>query len=346
MDYDLLLRKLLKDEPNRDEALMILKKTQDYMRLMNLFQIASKVRDDEVGRVYKIEGFLSPLTKCTTNPPCKFCRRALGDRAEPLAPDEIELGVKLVAETGVKRIEIGGGTVWNGAGQIVVEAVRICRRVAPHLAIRVNVGPSLTYEDLVKLRELGVAEVSSNFETMNRRVFNEIKPGDDLDSRIDLARNIDKAGLGLSTTIMVGIGSGYEDYVNHLFWLKENIRNLSRISITILRPIKGTPLGSHPMGSLFEALKLGSLTRLLFRRTDLSFGGIANEIRVLPLRIMAGDNREVHLSVMVTKHKWNKQQLSPSEIEIKQVRGLWYYNALPLLTRMLRELGMEADVDI
>ncbi len=346
MSYEAILEKALTDSIDKNEALVLLRKSQDYSRLLDLLKVASKVRDNEVGRVYKIEGFISPITRCTTKPPCRFCRRSAGGDFEPLTTSELELGVKLVAETGVKRVEIGGGTVWSGAGETVIQAVRICRRIAPHLLIRVNVGPSLSVNDLAKLKELGVYEVSSNFETMNPQVFKKIKPGDNLESRIKLAKAIDEIGLKLSTTIMVGVGSSYEDYVEHVFWLKENMRNLSRISITVLRPIKGTPMENHPMGSVIEALRLGAVTRIVLRKVDLSFGGIANDIRLLPLRVMAGDNREVHLSVMVTKRKWDKPLLSPSEITVKNINGLWYYNALPLLTRMLKELGMIPETEL
>ncbi len=346
MSYEAILEKALTDSIDKREALILLRKSQDYSRLMDLFKVASRIRDNEVGRVYKIEGFISPITKCTTKPPCRFCRRSTGRDFEPLTTSELELGIKLLAETGLKRVEIGGGTVWSGAGEIVIKAVEICRRIAPHILIRINVGPSLSFNDLVKLKELGVYEVSSNFETMNPQVFKKVKPGDSLESRIKLAKAIDEVGLKLSTTIMVGIGSSYEDYIEHIFWLKENIRNLSRVSITILRPIKGTPMENHPMGSIIEALKLGAVARMVLRKIDLSFGGIANDIRLLPLRVMAGDNREVHLSVMVTKRRWDKPVLSPSEVVVKNINGLWYYNALPLLTRTLKELGMIPETEL
>ncbi len=346
MDYVSVLNKARVNGISRDEALLLLRKIQDYGKIIELLKTASRIRDDYVGRTYKIEGFLSSITPCTTCPPCKYCRRAIGVQDEPLTMEEIKLGVELIAKTGVKRIEIGGGTVWRGAGSVVLKAVNICRKIAPKLLIRVNVGPSLSINDLIKLKEAGVYEVSSNLETINKEVFKRVKPGDNLEARMKFAKDIDKVGLKISTTIMVGIGSSYEDYVDHIFWLKDNIRNISRISITVLRPIRGTPLENHPMGSLFEALKLGALVRLVLKNIDLSFGGIANDIRLLPLRIMAGDNREVHLSVMVTKRKWNKQILSPSEQRLENIGSLWFYNALPLLTRMLRELGMEPEVEV
>ena len=339
-----LLREAREGTLDRAGALRLLKEVRDYSDLMRLMRVASEVRDECVGRIYKFEAFMSPITRCTTNPPCRYCRRSAGVEHEPLMPEEIRWGAERVAATRIRRLEIGGGTPWDGAGEAVINAVRIIKEVAPNLLIRVNVGPALSRDDLLKLKELGVVEVSANFETMNREVFRKVKPGDDLNARIALAKAIDSVGLKLSTTIMVGIGSTYEDYVNHIFWLKENIRNLGRVAITVLRPIKGTPMESAPAGSVMDALKVGALARVVLRHVDLGFGGIMNDHRLLPLRIMAGGNREVHLSVLVTKSRtWLRQTISPAETEVVTNGDLIFINYLPLITRIVREAGMEPE---
>ncbi len=339
-----LLREAREGTLDREGALKLLKSVRDYSDLMKLMSVASEVRDECVGRVYKLEAFMSPITKCTTNPPCRYCRRSAGAEHDPLTPEEIRWGAERVAATGIRRLEIGGGTPWDGAGEAVINAVKIIKGVAPNLLIRVNVGPALSRDDLLKLKELGVVEVSSNFETMNRDVFRRVKPGDDLNARIALAKMIDDVGLKLSTTIMVGIGSTYEDYVNHIFWLKENVRNLGRVAITVLRPIKGTPMESVHAGSILDALKVGALARVVLRHVDLGFGGIMNDHRLLPLRIMAGGNREVHLSVLVTKSKaWLRPSISPAETEVLSKGNLTFINYLPLITRIVREAGMEPE---
>jgi len=308
-------------------------------------KVATKVRSEEIGDIYKFEAFMGPITKCTTNPPCKYCRRSSRDRTifdDPLTLEEIKTAIGLIAKTGIKRVEIGGGTLWEGAGRKVIESVRIIRKITPNIKIRVNVGPALTREDLLKLKELNVEEVSSNFETMNEQVFSNVKPGDSLKARVELAKNIDSIGLKLSTTMMVGIGSTYEDYVKHMFWFKKNIKNLSRFAITGLRPIPGTPLESKPMASPVEVAKIGAVARLIFRGVDVCFGGIMNDIRLLPLRVMAGENREIHLSVSVHR-AWDYPTLSPSETSIYNMNRLRLVNNLPLITRIIKDLGLEPE---
>ncbi len=344
-ELSMLLRKAKEETLDKTDALMLLKRVRNFSDLMKLMNTASEIRNEYVGTTYKFEAFMSPITVCSTNPPCAYCRRSTGVEYEPLTREEIIWGTEKIVSTGIKRLEIGGGTPWKGAGEIVINTVKTIREVSKELLIRVNVGPALNKDDLKKLKELGVVEVSSNFETMNKNVFKRIKPGDNLDSRIALAKAIDETGLKLSTTIMVGIGSSYKDYIDHLFWLKDNIKNLGRVAITVLRPIKGTPMESVPAGSIIEALKIGSLARIILRDVDLSFGGIMNDHRLIPLRIMAGENREVHLSLIVTKSKtWLRPPLSPCETEIITHNNLVFINYLPLIIRIVKETGMEPEI--
>jgi len=345
MDLDNILTKALKEPVNEDEALYILYEVNDWEKLLKLFSIAGKIRDREIGRVYKLEAFIGPITKCTTDPPCRYCSRAIANTFQnTIDLRELKIAAKIVKEKGFRRIEIGGGTIWSGAGDLVVKAVETIKQVHPDAILRLNFGPSLSRSDLLKLKKLGVKEIGSNFETMNREVFYKMKPGDNLDRRIELAKEIDSLGIGLSTTILVGIGSSYEDYVKHLFWLKREIKNLSRISFPVLRPHPGGPLKDYPCGSLFDALKLGALSRIIFRNIDIGFGGIANDPRLLYLRIMAGGNREVHISFMVTKKPWPRTRFSPSEIRVEQIGNLYVYDAVKYVTRVVRELGFEISM--
>lgn len=219
-----VLRSAESDGISETEALQLLKGIRTTSEFSELARVASKVRDEEVGPLFKFDGFMGSLTPCNMNPPCKYCSRSAGNRPDfadrTLTIDEVELGARLIAETGTKRVEIGGGTSREGAGEKIISAVQAIRKVSS-MDIWVNVGPSLTREDLIKLKELGVKEVASSLETINPEVFREAKPGDSLEARMKLAEEINEVGLGLNSVIMVGLGSSYEDYVKHIFWLKK-----------------------------------------------------------------------------------------------------------------------------
>ncbi|WP_456328899.1 radical SAM protein [Archaeoglobus sp.] len=344
-----MLEKVLQEavsEPlTQDETLYVLNKVQTIEDFLELAKVASKVRDDEVGAVFKFDGFIGSITPCTTNPPCKYCSRSAGNRPDfaekPITVEEVELGAKLIESTGTKRVELGGGTLWNGAGEKVLEAVKAVKRVSS-MDIWINVGPSLTKDDLIKLKDLGVKEVCSSLETINPEVFKDAKPGDSLEARMKLAEEINEVGLGLKSVMMVGLGSSYEDYVKHIFWLKK-FENLSSATVTGLRPIPGTPFQNRPMANPLEVAKVGAVARLVLRDVDVGFGGMMNDPRMLPLWIMAGANRAIHLGAHIHR-AWSTPIRHPNTV-VEKHGEIEFVNMLPLTTRLAKEMGMEVDVE-
>jgi len=302
------------------------------------------VREVEAGNVFKLDGFIGPITTCTTDPPCKYCGRSASGRPnhfeKPLTIEEVGVAARLMKEAGIRRVEIGGGTDPKGNCTVLINAVNAIKRTTD-LDIWVNVGPSLSAEDLEILKELGVQQVCSSLESINPVVFDEAKPGDDLQARKKLAGEINASGLGLTSVMMVGLGSSYEDYVNHLFWLKE-FGNLQHFCTTGFNPIPGTPYEDKTQATPFEVAKVGAVARLIFRTPDISFGGMMNEPRLLPFWIMAGANRAIHLGAHV--HRTNSWHMNYANIEVERVGEIEFVNMLPLTTRIIKESGMEPDV--
>jgi len=351
MDFSGVLRKALRDPLGREEALYILRKVSSWDRFLELCRVASRVRDDEIGPVFKFDAFIGSITPCTTNPPCRYCSRSAGRSPvleKPLIPEEIEIGARFAAEKGCRRVEIGGGTLWEGAGPYVMRAVEAVKRAAPGLEIWVNVGPALTREDLVKLKDMGVSEVCSSLETVNRKAFEHAKPGDSFEARLRLIELIEEVGLKLTSVMMVGLpGTSYEDYVEHIFFLSR-FSSLKRghFPITGFRPIPGTPFENMPMASPVDVAKVGAVARLVLRSCDISFGGIMNDPRLLPIWVAAGANRAIHLGVHV--HRASRHWGFPrnGEVEVKRIGDLELVNMLPLTTRIVKQLGMTPDVEL
>jgi|Deesub1362A_J573_1020465.scaffolds.fasta_scaffold03693_4 biotin synthase len=340
-----ILKNAESDEIRREEALQLFKGVRGVSELSELMKVASEVRDNEKGAIFKFDGFIGSITSCDTEPPCKYCSRSAGNRSDfaekTLTIEEIEFGAKLIAETGTKRVEIGGGTPREGACEKVINSAKAIKKVSL-MDVWVNVGPSLTREDLLRLKELGVTEVCSSLETINPEVFRDAKPGDSLEARMKLAEEINEVGLGLTSVMMVGIGSSYEDYVNHLFWLKK-FENLSHVCITGLNPILGTPFQSKPLANPFEVAKAGAIARLVLRTPDISFGGMMNDPKLLPLWIMAGANRAIHLGAHI--HRANAWRTPHAGAIVARYNGLEFVNLLPLTTRLVKEMGMEVDIE-
>jgi biotin synthase len=327
-------------------ALDILNEVKTVKEFLDLASLAARIRDREVGTTFKFDGFIGPITPCTTNPPCRYCSRSAKGRPDsfsrPLTLEEIRSASEFIARTGTKRVEIGGGTPWNGAGKKVMEAVEVVKEYSS-MDIYVNVGPALKREDLAELKSLGVKEVGSNLEAINPDVFRDAKPGDSLEARMELAEEINDIGLGLSSVIMVGIGSSYEDYVRHIFWLRK-FKNLSRVAITGLRPIPGTPFQDRPMANPLEVAKIGAMARLILRDVDIGFGGMMGDPRLLVLWVMAGANRSTH-HFGAGVYKASSLFMQYPNILIERHGDLEFINMLPLTTRYVKEMGMDVDVE-
>jgi biotin synthase len=343
MEFDKVLTKAVVGEISREEALFLLRETKTVSRYLELFKVASRVRESEVGDIFKFDGFIGAITPCTTSPPCKYCRRSAKPDtfSDVLTPEEVAFGAKLIEATGTRRVELGGGTLWSGADDLVLRAVRAVRDTTK-LDIWVNVGPSLSRRALEELKSLGVIEVCSSLETINESVFKEAKPGDSLRARMDFAKAIRDVGLKLNSVMMVGIGSSYEDYVDYIFWLKEV--GVGHFCITGLNPMLGTPFESHAPATSYEVAKVVAISRLILRRADISIGGIMNDPQLLSLAVMAGANRAIHLGAHV--HRPGMWPPRYKCIEVKHFKNLEFINFLPLTVKIVRDMGMRAEESI
>jgi len=343
VEFDEVLTKVVKEGISREEALFLLEETKTVDRYLKLFRVVSRVREDEVGDIFKFDGFIGAITPCTTSPPCLYCGRSA--RSESLSnfltPDEVAVGAKLIEAAGTRRVELGGGTVWSGADKLVLEAVRAVRS-ATSLEVWVNVGPCLSTRALEELKGLGVTEVGSSLETINERVFKEVKPGDSLHKRMEFAKTIKEVGLKLFSVMMVGIGSSYEDYVNHIFWLKDV--GVDHFCITGFNPIPGTPLETRTPAASYEVAKVVAVSRLVLRRVDISIGGIMNDLQLLPLAVMAGANRAIHLGAHVHRPGvWAQRYRC---VKSKRLNNLEFVNLLPLTVKIVKGMGMRVEDSI
>ena len=344
MGFEEVLKNAESNEITKGEALYLFKKTGRYDKVLRLFETASRVRDDEVGNVFKLDGFIGAITPCTIKPPCKYCGTGYmyASGAKVLTIDEISEGAKLIEETGISMTELGGGTTLGSDGKSVVEAVKAVKSVTD-LDIWVNVGPALPDDALKELKNLGGVDVTSSFEVnpLNEELFRKVKPGDDLDARKKLASMINDAGLGLNSVLMSGLGETYEDRVDHMFYLKQ-FESLKYFLCTWFRPVPGTPFGDRPLTSPLEAAKTAAIARLIYRDIDIHCSGYEH----IPLWIMAGVNRVVHAGASVYQVR-DGTGMSAAGAEVKRINDRAnFVNLLPTTVKIITEAGMKVEPKI
>lgn len=349
MKFEEVLEKAKNVEITQEEAFFLFENTERYDKALELFKVASKVREDETGTIYKLDGCLSPITPCTLDPLCKYCFTANPKTAwsteSVLTLEEMSVGAKVIEETGTSSVHLGGGSRLDATGEEVIEAVKAVKTT--NLKIRVNVGPGLSEDTLKELKKLGVDEVGSVLETMNEKLFEETKPGDSFENRKKLAIAINNVGLGLAGGFMVGMNElsddlgtarkvQYEDYVNHMFYVKQ-FENLRCFIIYGFIPHVGTPLENRLPTAPLEVARATAIARLIFRDIDIDMCG--GEI---PLRVLSGANRSFLDGASVQKKSafWGRPAVGGRR---EQINDIELIDLLPVTTRFIRDAGMDVE---
>ena len=341
MKFEKVLEKAGNNEITREEALFLFQEATTYDRILELFKVASKVREDKVGDTFKLDGFIGPINHCIANPPCRYCWNSSNlpeiksGLEDVLTSDEISQSAKLIEETGTNAVELGGASFTDE--KLIIDAVEVFKS-ASDIDVWVKIGPGFSENGLRKLKELG-ASVAVPLEVLNGELFKKAKPGDNLRERERLLSKADDQGMGLATVLLCGLGESREDRVNHLFYLKQ-FENFNYLLITCFRPIPGTPMSHYPLISPLEGAITGAIARLIFRDIDIHNGAYDQ----IPLCIMSGGNRLVHAGASIHRRSGVWRTLGA---EVKRINDrLDIVNLLPSTVKFITGAGMEVEPEI
>ncbi len=344
MDVYTILRKAVKDGIDRDEALFLLKKIRDWETLQELMKVASKVRDDEIGTEIKLMGFLCSITPCTTNPPCKYCFRWANPKLfswdDVLSNDELEIGMKAIQEIGLKRAELGGGTYTGIIGRdYTLYKLRVAKQAAPYVGIWVT-NVSFNPEDLHLLMGL-VEGITSNLESIDQSTYRVLRPGSDLNKRINILLDADKLGIPTDTTLMIGLSIYndyelvYEEWIRFLM-LVRLLKHFKILEIHPFRPVWGSPVQDMKPGSIIETIKMKAIARIMLR--DIWISG-AERIDGL----MAGANLIMHVYPITKSFRpWGYNKIFSSNV-VRLADNIVLVDNLYEVTRVPRELGFSIE---
>lgn len=345
MRFEEVLKNAREDEITREEALYLFQNTQSWDKTLQLFEAANKVRDEEIGRACKLMGFICCITRCTTDPICRYCFRWASEKSfapeAVLNAEELASAVTAVQERGIKRVELAGGTLRGEEGRTAtINAVEVARK-ASNLELWINNGPSFTEKDVFRFKELGVEGIACNFETINENIFKDIRPGDSFEHRKKIVEATEKAGLGIDNTLMIDLGEQwdrhhpYQDWVDFIFYFKQ-FNNFRILEVHPFRPIKASPMQDYPQGSSFEAAKTKAIGRLIFRNIDIA--GAEDTIG-----LMAGANLIMHCLPVVRKIRMSMRP-GGELVKMEEISDtLVFADNLQIVTRQAIELGMEIE---
>jgi len=348
MRFESILDEALEREITKEEALFLFENTQAPEVYLRLFQTANVVRERIMGSLFLLDGWMGGLVDCRINPPCQYCSRAVPGKSREvlnLTSEQLKQIAEVVKKTGTSMIQIGGGTNPQDAPGIMINVAKELKEYG--FRVRINVGPALEEEHIDEMKKIGVDEITCSFETMNEKVFCQIKPGDSLEKRKRIAHLINNSEISFSSNIMIGVGESYQDRVEHFFYLKE-LKNLGQVGITWLRIHPGSPLERRIVPpSPIEAARTIAIARLIFRKKWIK----GSSPQYLQLWIAAGANRQIHGGVSV--HRKEDSLIGgggagmKSGIEhIEVCDGIIVSNMLPITAQWVIASGMQVEPPI
>lgn len=260
-----IVKKALNEQELEKNEVLDLFRSKSRDDVEKIIQAASELRDSKKTGI-KLTSTVHLTNICSINPKCKYCGFAAKTSRDGYynsfskTEDEILMAAKSLEKAGIPRVSCSGAHGYNGT-----HAVRAARIVKgnTNLELLVNVGSDLNRESLRHLVRYEADTICCNLETVNRKLFNELKPGEKLKDRLMTCKLVGDAGIELSSGLLIGMGESYIDRVNHLFFLKE-FPTLGEIPIMGFNPYQDTPMENHPPCNLVEQMKTIAITRLIF----------------------------------------------------------------------------------
>jgi biotin synthase len=235
-------------------------------KAQELFSLASRIRDEKLGKGLVLSAHIHMITSCELSPSCLYCSLSSSDpliseERSRLTTRELIQGVRYAVDKGVRSIVLIGGTDLGGLDSPVRRAVEKVRDVTD-IDLAVDVGPSLSRETLGWLKDEKVGTVYCSIETASPRAFAEAKPGDSFNARIECMEMLESVGVKLGSVVMNGLGNT-ADLLRSIMYLRR-FKNLSYLYISTFRPVEGTPWAGKRPASVLVSLKALSIARLAF----------------------------------------------------------------------------------
>lgn len=247
----------LSDPASLEEALLFRGSEQ-----AELFRQARECRDRVFGGKVEVRSVIEYSNICREE--CNFCGIARPTRIRRyVVPDDqflqlvdelYEDGRRVVMiQTGETEADRYIGTLWGLLGKV--------KEKYPDLTLVGSFG-SLSDENYLKLRQIGVERYLLKFETSDADLYSRIKPSDTLSARLARIEALKRIGFKVSSGNITGLpGQTISSLVNDLLLLKG--LGVPMVSTSPFIPHDLTPLADSAPADLNLTLNFMALLRLL-----------------------------------------------------------------------------------
>ncbi|MDK2796428.1 MAG: biotin synthase [Archaeoglobaceae archaeon] len=342
MEFEKIVKEILDGELDLSNFIHLMNKTRDFENLRRLFYVASKLRDENIGRELKLDGFIYPVKPCNLEKYCLYCSNYVERfRLKPLNAEEVQKAVDFIKDSGTKNLTLEGGTSKDSSSNNkILDFINIARKAG--LNVILDFYP-ISPVELKLFRDAGVSEIYASFELIDN--FERFKPGESLKEREELAKEICRQKINLASTVLIGLpGTGPEEWIKTLLYLKRY--PIKHCFISGFRPVLGTPLENCAPALPTIIAKIVAIARLIFKDADISAGGSVGDPNSLPLLLESGANR-AYLGAYVTRVRTSKgfsdelESVFKTEYEVKIQGELVFANPVPYVYSICEDLGFE-----
>lgn len=261
------------------EEVVKLAEVEEKEDIVKLCYSANKIRKFFCGKEVDLCTIMNAKSGLCTED-CKFCAQSAHYKTNVDVYDlvSVEAALKLARENeseGVNRFSLvtsGRGTTGNDFEKILSIYEEINRETKIDLCASLGI---LTYEQLLKLRQVGITMYHHNLES-SREYYEKICTTHSYDERIDTIDAASRAGMVVCSGGIIGLGESFQDRINLAFQLRD--LGVSSIPVNVLNPIVGTPLENEESLSQEEILKTIAIFRFVNPKAFIRLAGGRNRI--------------------------------------------------------------------
>ncbi len=273
-------------EITREEAIELIHTSDEDTML--LLAMADKIRRTFNGDDVDLCAIVNARSgRCPEN--CKFCAQSAhhntGVTEYPfMTADEILSAARKAKEAGAIRFSIvtsGRNTNNPREFEQILEALK---RIKEELQLEICCSLGLlTYEQAVKLKEVGVTRYHSNIETAPSN-FPSICTTHSFEDKMFTINNAQKAGIRVCSGGILGLNESLEQRVEMAFELKR--LNIDSVPLNILNPIPNTPFENNAPIPPLEILRTFAVFRYILPKASIRTAG-GREVNLRDLQALA-----------------------------------------------------------
>ncbi|MCK6602191.1 MAG: biotin synthase BioB [Bacteroidetes bacterium] len=227
---------------------------------------------------------------------CSYCSQSARydtpvDRTPLMSTEEVLEAARIAKANGSTRLCMGAAWRQPRPGKDWEQVLDMVRQVnAMGMESCVTLG-MLTEEQAQQLAEAGLTNYNHNIDT-SPEFYGKIISTRKFEDRIRTIENVQKAGIGVCSGGIIGLGESTEDRVGFIHTLATLAKHPDSVPINALVSVEGTPLGDRPPVESFEFIRMIAVARITMPASNvrLSAGRLTLTEEAQAMCFLAGAN--------------------------------------------------------